>query len=306
MMTSLCTEYYQFMLAQGVLGGMASGMLFAPIMTCVSHYFQRRRAVALGITVTGSSTGGVVFPIALGRMLQDEVLGFGWSVRIVGFITLVMMMIAMITLKERLPPRRGPILLPSAFSRPAYNLVTLSMFFMTWGLFTPFFYLPQYAQTHGMASNLTFYLPAVLNAASVFGRVLPGLMADKLGRFNTLIIQGTCAGILILCWPAATSDAAVFVFAALYGFFSGGIVSLMSPCVAQVTPQANQIGTYLGMAMAIVSIAGLTGTPICGSLLQAYGSYWQPAIFSGVTVLFGVLLAALARFYLSRQVLAKV
>lgn len=306
MMTSLCTKYYQFMLAQGILFGLASGMLFAPIMTCVSHYFQRRRAVALGITVTGSSTGGVVFPIALGKMLQNEALGFGWSVRIVGFIILAMMLIAMLTLKERLPPRRGPILLPSAFSRPAYILATLSIFFMTWGLFTPFFYLPQYATTKHMSSDLTFYLPAVLNATSVFGRVLPGLVADKMGRFNTLIVQGSCTGILLLCWPAAVSNAAVFVFAALYGFFSGGIVSLMSPCIAQVTPQPNQIGTYLGMAMAIFGIAGLTGTPICGALIQAYDSYWQPAIFSGVVVLFGALLTAVARFYLSRQLLAKV
>ncbi|KAJ5556618.1 hypothetical protein N7494_000533 [Penicillium frequentans] len=77
MMTSLCKEYYQFMLAQGIMGGIASGMLFAPVMTCVSHYFHQRRSAALGVTVSGSSIGGIIFPIALSKMLKNESVGFG-------------------------------------------------------------------------------------------------------------------------------------------------------------------------------------------------------------------------------------
>ncbi|KKK23533.1 putative monocarboxylate transporter [Aspergillus rambellii] len=306
MMTSISKRYYQFMLAQGVLGGLASGILFAPAMTCVSHYFHSRRAAALGITVSGSSIGGVIFPIALSKMLRNESLGFGWSVRIVGFVMLFMIGIALLTLKERLPPRQGKVLLPRAFTRAPYTLVTLGIFFLMWGMFTPFFYLPQYAQTHGMNSELASYLLAILNAASAFGRILPGLMADKIGRFNTLLINGSCTGILLLCWIAMTSNASMIVFAALYGFFSGGIVSLMSPCIAQVTPHPTEIGTHLGMSMAIVAIAGLTGTPICGALLEAYDSYTQPAIFSGVVVLFGAVLVAMARWCLGQKGLQKV
>ncbi|KIW19544.1 hypothetical protein PV08_00116 [Exophiala spinifera] len=295
MMTSLCTKYYQFMLAQGLLGGLASGMLFTPIMTCVGHYFRKRRGVALGLTVTGSSTGGVIFPIALTRMLKHRSLGFGWSVRIIGFIILVMMIVAVFTIKTRLPPRRGAILLPSAFTQRAYVLTTAGIFFMTWGLFTPFFYLPQYALQQGMSLDLADYMPSVMNAASVFGRVLPGIAADQVGPFNTMLVKGTCAGILLLCWPAIKSNAAIIVFAVLYGFFSGGIVSLMSPCFARITPHMNQFGTYLGMAMAVLGVAGLTGTPICGAMIQSYGGYSECAIFSGVVMLFGSLLVAWAR-----------
>lgn len=157
-MTSLCKKYYQFMLAQGVLGGIASGMLFAPVMTCVSHYFHTRRAAALGVTVSGSSIGGVIFPIALSEMLRNKSLGFEWSVRIVGFIILFMVLIAMATIKERLPPRRGKILLPAAFTRASYTLVTFGLFFMMWGMFTPFFYLPQIRASprHELASFILY------------------------------------------------------------------------------------------------------------------------------------------------------
>lgn len=292
------------MLAQGILGGISSGMLFAPVMTCVSHYFHKRRAAALGVTVSGSSIGGVIFPIALSKMLANESLGFGWSVRIVGFIILFMMLIAMATIKERLPPRRDKILLPGAFTRPLYTLITLGIMFMMWGLFTPFFYLPQYAHSHRMDSHLSSYLLSILNAASIFGRVLPGLFADKIGRFNVLILNSFCTGVLLLCWIAATSDASIIVFAILYGFFSGGVVSLMSPCIAQASPSPDQIGTHLGMSMAVIGIAGLTGTPICGALLDKYGGYTQPAIFSGVMVLVGVALVVMARLCLQTRVLA--
>lgn len=302
-MTSLCKNYYQFMLAQGVLGGSASGMLFAPAMTCVSHYFHNRRAAALGVTVSGSSIGGIIFPIALSNMLRNPSLGFEWSVRIVGFIILFMILIAMVTIKGRLPPRRGKILLPAAFTRAPFTLTTLGVFCMMWGLFTPFFYLPQYAQYYGMESQLSSYLLSILNAASIFGRILPGMIADKIGRFNILIINSACTGILLLCWIAITSNTSIIVFAGLYGFFSGGIVSLMSPCIAQVTPSSDQIGTHLGMSMAIIGLAGLTGTPICGALLERYGTYTQAAVFSGVVMLFGVVLVTAARFYLQAKLL---
>lgn len=285
------------------MGGIASGMLFAPVMTCVSHYFHQRRSAALGVTVSGSSIGGIIFPIALSKMLKNESVGFGWSVRIVGFIILFMVLIAMVTIRERLPPRRGKIFLAAAFTRAPYVLVTLGIFFMMWGLFTPFFYLPQYAQSHGMGSQNSTYLLSILNAGSVFGRILPGIVADKIGRFNILVINSVCAGILLLCWIAATSNSSIIAFAVIYGFFSGGIASLMSPCIAQVTPSPDQIGTHLGMSMAIIGLAGLTGTPICGALLRAYGTYTQAAVFSGVVMLFGTVLVAVARLHLQAKLL---
>jgi MFS family permease len=57
---------------------------------------------------------------------------------------------------------------------------------MIWGLFTPFFYLPQYGQSFGMDPQLSSYILSTLNAGSVFGRILPGIIANKIGRFNIL------------------------------------------------------------------------------------------------------------------------
>jgi fucose permease len=94
----------------------------------------------------------------------------------------------------------------------------------------PLFYLQLFAETHGLSEDLAFYTVSIANAASVFGRVLPNFMADKLGVFNMLIIASTCAGIICLAWMAATSTAGVIVIAILFGFFSGAYVSLIPGC----------------------------------------------------------------------------
>ncbi|KAL2827332.1 putative monocarboxylate transporter [Aspergillus cavernicola] len=306
MMTSLCKEYYQFMLAQGILGGLADGIMFSPAMAAVSHYFQARRGAALGVTVTGSSLGGVIFPIAMSRMFANESLGFGWTVRIIGFIMLALLSISLATVRPRLPPRKGKILVPSAFKHVGYSLFLGAMFLMIWGVFTPFFYLTEYAIAHGMSTNLASYILSILNAASVFGRLLPGVIADKAGRFNTICLFGLSTGILLLCWIAVKSNAAILVFAALYGFFSGAIVSLMSPCIAHLSPTPGHIGTYLGMGMAVISLAGLTGTPITGALIDHYKSFTQAAIFSGVSTLVGALLVFVTKLTMDKNPCARI
>ncbi|KAJ5641972.1 hypothetical protein N7490_005972 [Penicillium lividum] len=306
MMTSLCQEYYQFMLAQGILGGLAAGMMFSPAMAAVSQYFLSKRGAALGVTVTGSSLGGVIFPIALSKMFENKALSFGWTVRIIGFIMLAMLCVSLATVQPRLPPRKDQVLMPSAFKQVTYCLSLAALFLMIWGLFTPFFYLTEYAIAHGMSAKLSSYILSILNAASVFGRLLPGVLADKVGRFNTICFFGLSTGILLFCWIAVKSNAAILVFAALYGFFSGAIVSLMAPCIAHLSPTPRHIGTYLGMGMAVISLAGLTGTPITGALIDHYKSYTQAAIFSGVSTTVGALLVLVTKWKIDKNLLARI
>jgi MFS family permease len=104
MMTSLCETYWQFMLAQGLLGGIALGMTLSPANASTPQYFLKKRGTAMGCAIAGSSIGGVVFPTALNRMLENTNLGFGWSVRVCGFILLVVLIPSCLAIKPRLPP----------------------------------------------------------------------------------------------------------------------------------------------------------------------------------------------------------
>jgi MFS family permease len=287
MMTSICTSYYQFILAQGILGGISAGMTMSPAMAATGQYFNKKRAAALGMAVAGSSLGGVTFPIALGKMLYNPQLGFGWTVRICGFIMLAILAPACVGIRARLPPRKHSFFLPSAFKEAPYVAIIGASFLLMLGFFIPFFYLPTYAVEHGMSSELASYLISILNGASFFGRVIPGILADKLGRLNMLCVAAFCTGILIFCWPKITTNTSIIVFSALYGFWSGAIISLMSACLAQIPNDPRNIGTYMGMGMAVVSLAALIGPPINGALINRYNGFDQASIFSGAVVLVG-------------------
>jgi MFS family permease len=305
MMTSLCETYWQFMLAQGLLGGIALGMTLSPANASTPQYFLKKRGTAMGCAIAGSSIGGVVFPIALNRMLENTNLGFGWSVRVCGFILLAVLIPSCMAIKPRLPPRQSKFFLPSAFKEVPYVVLTLALSCVFLGIFPPIFLIPDFAITQGMSNTLSFYLLAILNAASFPGRILPGILSDKIGKLNMLVLAALSTGIVLLCWPAVSGNAGIFVFTAIFGFTSGAIFSAGTVAFASVPKDPRNIGTYIGMGMGCVSIAALIGPPANGALVARYGGFVQVAIMSGIFCLAGGLSVLVAKQTSGKGLLAK-
>ncbi|KAL2854506.1 major facilitator superfamily domain-containing protein [Aspergillus pseudoustus] len=295
MMLSLCTNYWQTMLVQGVLMGLVMGFLQIPAFAAVSQYFDKRRAAALGIAVSGSSIGGIIMPIILSKMLNASTIGFAWTVRIIGFVILPFMLFACIAIKPRLPPRKTRLFLWAPYKQPRFLLLVAALFFMFIGMFTPFFYLTSYAMSRGMGAALAGYLLALVNATSTLGRIVPGILADRYGRLNIFATGGISTGVVIFCMTAATSNAGLIVYALFFGFASGTIVSGASAAFASCPKDARDIGTYMGMGMAVAGVGGLIGPPINGAILDAYGEYLRVCVFSGVMAVVGGVIAFVAK-----------
>ena len=287
MMVSLCKEYWQFMLAQGMLIGICMGLLQFPTMAATLQFFDKKRGAALGIVVCGSSIGGIVFPIALAKMLNSSSLGFGWSVRIVGFIMMPLMLFSCLAIRSRLPPKETAFFVKAPFLTARYNLLVVSLVLVFLGLLTPLFFLPAYAVSRGVNATLASYFLAITNAASTFGRVIPGILGDKYGRLNAFAIGSLVSGITILCMTTARSTAGLVVYSIGLGFSSGTIISGATVALSLCVNDPRELGTYMGMALAIGSVSALIGPPINGALLDHYGGFLQVSIFSGVFCLAG-------------------
>lgn len=305
MMTSLCKEYYQFILAQGLLGGCAMGMTMAPGLSAIGQYFNKNRGAAMGAGVAGSSIGGVIFPIAISRMLANPSLGFGWTIRICGFLIFGVLMVACTLVRARLPPRSGRFFLLGAFTEKAYIALIAAIFLIMLGLFTPFFYLPTFAIQNGMSIQLSSYLISILNGASFFGRVIPGILADRVGRYNILGSVAIISGVLVFCLQKMTTNPNIIAFSVLYGFFSGAIVSMMSVCIAQIPQHPRDIGTYMGQGMAIVAIGALIGPPSNGALVSHDHSFNNALNMSGVFVVVGGALVFVAKVVAKKGMFTK-
>lgn len=84
MMLSLCTELWQAMLAQGFAIGIGGGCLFVPAVAILPTYFTTKIGMAIGLAASGSSMGGIIYPIVFYRLIPQ--IGFAWSVRVLGFL----------------------------------------------------------------------------------------------------------------------------------------------------------------------------------------------------------------------------
>jgi MFS family permease len=306
MMVSLCSEYYQFMLAQGVLMGSAVAFLQFPAFAIVAQYFDKKRAAALGILVSGSSIGGVVFPIVLSKLLNGTTVSFGWSIRTIAFIILPFMLFACVVLRPRVPPRKSTIFIGAAWKDKKYVLLVVALFFMMMGMWTPIFYLPTYAVSRGMSATLASNLLAIVNASSTFGRIIPGILADKFGRLNLFGFAGLGTGIMVFCINEPTTNAAIIVYTIFFGFVSGTIISSASAAISLCTKDPRNLGTYMGMGMGLAAFAVLIGPPINGALIGRYHSFSEVSIFSGVVTLVGGVFALGSKVVTSEGLFGKV
>ena len=294
------------MLVQGVLTGIAIGLLMFPAMAAVSQYFDKKRATALGLALSGSSIGGIVVPIALSKMLNGSSLGFGWTVRVIGLAMLPLLAFSCVTVKSRLPPRTTTFFIGAAFKEANFILLIVSVFFMCLGMFTPPFFIPKYAVTRGMDATLASYLLAILNAAATFGRIIPGMLADKFGRLNILALAGVITGIIICCLNKAETIATLVLYSVVFGFSWGTIVSGSSAAFAVCPKDPRDIGTYMGMGLAVSSFGALIGPPVNGMLVNRYGGFSEAFTFSGVMCLVGGCTALVSKAATPQGILGKI
>ena len=291
-MTSLCTTYWQVILAQGVCIGLGNGLLFVPSVAILPQYFTTHKALANGIAASGSSFGGIIYPIVL-RQLYPRI-GFPWATRVD----------------------------LAAFKEPPYTLFCIGMFFGFVGFYSPVYYLSSYAIGKGITDeNLGFYLLPILNAASIAGRIVPNILTDKVGPLNVLIPASLVTGILAFGWVGITSLPGIIIFAILYGFFSGGFVSLPPVAIITLSPDIRKIGTRyvhlparsfvcrkcpvgqpansmpsrMGQSFFTSAFGLLVGAPVSGAVLSRTGSYVGPQLFAGCSIVLAAILFIVAR-----------
>ncbi|OSD01326.1 MFS general substrate transporter [Trametes coccinea BRFM310] len=296
-LTAECTRYWQFLLCQGIAVGLACGVIFGLVMGSPAHWFKRRIGLALSVMAIGSSVGGTCFPIAVRNLIQQ--VGFKWTMRTLGFIELALLVFTILTVKRRLPPRKrtGPFIDLTAFKSPAYSLYCVASFVAFLGMYTVLTYIDVSASASGIDPNFSFYLLAIANGCSMFGRLSGGLLSDRYGPLNVMTPVTAVAGILTYVWPTAKSVAAYVVIAVLYGAASGVYVSLL-PAPTVRMGKTHDVGTRVGMSMTIIALGAVAGPPISGAINDSTGGFKYTGIYAGTAILVACCFLLATRFAL--------
>jgi MFS family permease len=319
MMLSICKTFWQVLLAQGFCCGIGAGLIFTPMLAVIPGYFSTKLGLAVGIAASGSSLGGVLYPIIFYNLIDS--IGFGWTVRTIGFISLGTLILPVCFMKMRFKAAVPRSLIDrTAFTDWPFAAATLFLMFGFVGLYVTMFFLSYFASATGVASNkMAFYLVPILNAGSVFGRTIPNYISDYTGPlsckystsrschiliFNTVFgPAGIMCGTLTLCLIAVTSLGGVVTVALLYGLFSGVYVALPPVIFVRTTADKSKIGTRIGMGYACTSIAVLVGGPGGGGVLGTDGGdlHWNRLwTYGGTMSIVGGVLMITLRFYLTK------
>lgn len=163
---------------------------FYPCTSAVSHWFDRRRGLTIGIVVSGGSIGGIIWPIILNQFFLK--IGNGWTHRAAALISVPLMLASCLLVRERRDmaghDAAGNAIKPEqrSFSKNLFDLhfigLSLALLFVNSGMVVPFFYIPQYAVEHGISPTMANNLLAISYGGSFTGRIVAGWMGDALGR----------------------------------------------------------------------------------------------------------------------------
>ncbi|KAI1821769.1 monocarboxylate permease-like protein, mch4 [Xylaria intraflava] len=263
------TQYYQTMLSQGFAIGIGAGLLFTPTISLLPTYFGTHIGLAVGVASSGSSLGGIIYPIVLSKLI-DQV-GFPWAVRAVGFIALGTFLLPLFAMRVRVrAPKPRSIVDWTAFTDAPFMIFTLGVFFVFIANTVVIFYISYYPLDRGFTNQtLGFYIVAIFNAGSVLGRILPNALSDRIGVLNTLIPLTIVLGVTQFALLGVFNTSGIVVSAIATGFFSGVVIALPPVAFRMLTENKSMIGTRIGMGFALAGFGLLAAGPIAGAVLAA-------------------------------------
>lgn len=292
-LTAECKEYYQFLLCQGFGMGLACGFIFPPTLGIVSQWFHKRRATAFGITASGTSLGGIVFPILIRFLLPS--LGFKWTVRVLAFIVAFALLLGFLATKTRIPPR--PIkkwFNADVIADQGLLFYSAGSFFAFLGMYAILTFLAVSAVVKGIDRSSAFYFVSIMNGASIVGRLSAGVLGDIFGPLNLLIPFTFIAGIVSYAWPYAHNYGGFVGISIVYGMAFGAYVGLLPSPAASLGP-IETVGERVGFQLSFMSIAILIGSPIAGAIRARPLGFRGTGIYAGSCIMLAVVCLVLTR-----------
>ncbi|KAJ5374350.1 hypothetical protein N7517_006356 [Penicillium concentricum] len=276
--------YWHFVLTLGVLSGTGAALLSTVALASVPQWFDRKAALAIGISMAGAGLGGVVFPFVLRAGFTN--LGYKWTIRLLALVVLVLSVAGTVLVKARLPKGRSKSTVNLRSLQDArFTWLTLGIFGLELEVFAGLGLYPTYVIMQGFSTNTSVILLAVLNIASTVGRLLAGGVADRFGRINTqtaLIAVGAFA-VFVIWLPFGSSLIGLYIFSVIFGLASGSFLSLAPACIGQIS-KASEVGGRFGLTYSIVSFATLICIPIGGEMLDKVGKRAMVAYLGSVLI----------------------
>jgi MFS family permease len=282
LLTSNVSNLWLGYITYGFGVGVATACAYVPMVSQVSGWFDRRRAAALGVAVSGIGLGTLFGPRLASRLIDAH----GWrdTYRIFAVVAVAALVLASFG-AERAPvrPAATPLDLRAVVRTPAFRSLYISGLLLGLALFVPFVFLPKYAQDHGISSETAALLLSFLGVGSLIGRLVLGPLG---GRLGVLRLYWLCflvmAGSFVIWLVGRGTFAVLATFAVILGIAYGGYVAL-APAVSAHLFGLSGLGAILGAMYTASGVGGLVGPPVAGRLIDHTDGYEAAIVFALVS-----------------------
>ncbi|EIW81101.1 MFS general substrate transporter [Coniophora puteana RWD-64-598 SS2] len=186
---SFNTKLWHLYLTQALMYGIGSSMYYFPIMSIAPVYFDRHRGFAMGFILAGNGCGGLVLAPATNALISH--LGIRWALRILGLVNLALAIPAACVVKQRPGYKVGGGLKVSMglVKQGTFLWQSLGAFLQAAGNFVPMIYMATYSTSVlGYSASTASLVIALNNGVNSISRVLMGVLADRVGRQNTMFV----------------------------------------------------------------------------------------------------------------------
>lgn len=310
---------WQFALVYGVLIGMfGCAATFVPLLADVSHWFDRRRGIAVTICASGNYVAGALWP----PVVEHLIAAIGWRqthLDIALFCAVTMLPLAL--LLHRRAPVAGPGT-PSAVGvrRPpppslglSPNALQATLALAGVGccvaMSMPQVQIVAYCGDMGYGVAAGARMLSLMLGCGIVSRIASGFIADRIGGLRTLLLGSLAQMTALVLYLMMNGLTSLYVISALFGLFQGGIVPCYAIIVREYFP-ARQAGARVGLVMMATLFGMALGGWMSGAIFDATGSY-RAAFANGVAWNFGnaaivawLLLRTLRPLPLARQLRA--
>ena len=277
LLASLANSILGVTLAQGLLIGVGCSSIFGPLIADVSHWFNRRRGVAVTVAASGNYIAGAVWPTVMSYMMQ----GHGWrfTYAAIGIFCLVTMVPLVLMLRRGAPEATAAGSPGSRSVQPIpMSPAALQALLVVAGLgccvamSMPQVHIVAYCMDLGYGIAHGADMLSIMMAAGVVSRLASGFIADRIGGAKTLVIGSVLQCLSLLFYIPFDGLASLYVVSLVFGLSQGGIVPCYAIIVREYLP-AKEAGQRIGIVMMATIFGMAIGGWMSGWIYDLTGSY---------------------------------
>lgn len=299
---AMAPSIWLFALLQAVIGFGASAT-FGPLIADLSHWFRKRRGVAVAAAASGNYVAGAIWPLAMQLTLADE--GWRFTYAAIGIFCIVTMVPLALLLRRRAPTM---IAASDGAQKPAgQRSVDLSPRALQWllaiagvgccvAMAMPQVHIVAYCVDLGFGVARGAEMLSLMLVGGIVSRLASGFLADYIGGVKTLLIGTVLQCLALLAYIPFDGLASLYIVSLVFGLSQGGIVPSYAIIVREYLP-AHEAGQRVGIVIMATIVGMALGGWLSGWIYDLTGSY-AAAFWNGIA--WNVLNIAIMFFILMR------